>query len=326
MTGNAPVWVLLGQKTGDNNQLLRLAEAIGLPFQPIELRYNALHWVPPKLLGKSLASLAPGSRALLRPPWPRLVLGIGHRSVAPALAIREASAGQASLVRLGNPRHDPGAFELVITTSQYPVPDAGNVIRLPLGISTSPVTAPNEAETQWLAALPRPHRLLLVGGRTFMWRLSGGRVAAVAKQLASKGGGTVIAVSSPRSETKVVDAVAQALADRPHQVVRNRFPRYPVLLQDADEIHVTADSIAMISDAVATGKPVGLVMPRNTIAGRFFYGLSGLGVPVPVRDISRIWAFARKSGLAGTVDRPVAGSLDPNPLETAVKAVRSLLD
>src|SRR5207302_4835207 len=36
-------------------------------------------------------------------------------------------------------------------------------------------------------------------------------------------------------------------------------PGYPALIEAADEIFVTADSVAMVADAVTTGKPVGVI-------------------------------------------------------------------
>ena len=329
MADNAPVWVLLGQRTGDNNQLLRLADEIGLPFRAIELRYNALYGVPPALQRASLESLQRSSRPHIRPPWPKLVLGIGNRSVPIALAIGDLSCGKSKLVRLGNPRLDPAKFDLVITTPQYQVRDAPNVVRLPVGLSTAPPLGPSREEAEWLAKLPRPHQLLLIGGDTFMWALRAGTVAAAASRLASKArsdGGSVIAVSSARSSSAVLEAVAAGLRGSEHALVWGRFPRYPVLLGDADEIHVTADSVAMVSDAVSTGKPVGLIAPDKTAAGRLFYGLSRAGLPVPVRDIHRFWTSVQAQGLAGTVDRPITRKLDLNPVATAVAAVRALLD
>ena len=321
-----PVWVLLGQRTGDNNQLLRLAEELGMPFRAIELGYNALYRIPPALFGPSLATLDEPSRARLKPPWPKLVLGIGNRSVPVARWIRRQSGGTARLVRLGNPRLHPKHFDLVITTPQYGVPDAPNVVRLPAGLSTAPVLEPTHEEAKWLARLARPHRLLLIGGETFMWRLDSGALANAASLLKRKPGGSVIAVSSARTGRMLLDAVAGALKGSDHGLAWGRFPRYPVVVADADEIHVTADSVAMISDAVATGKPVGLVLPDKTLAGRFFYGLSKLGVPVPVRDIRRFWSDVQAKGLAGTVERPTCGKLDPDPLEIAVSAVSELLE
>lgn len=329
MAEDAPVWVLLGQRTGDNNQLLRLAREIGLPMRTLELCYNGLYRVPPALLGASLATLTSDSRSRIRPPWPRLVLGIGNRSVPVALAIRKLAGGRARLVRLGNPRLDPSKFDLVITTPQYHVRDAPNVVRLPVGISTAPKLEPDREEAEWLAKLPRPHRLLLVGGDTFMWTLRPATLASAASTLKRKcvtDGGSVIAVSSSRSSKAALDCVATALQGSEHGLVWGRFPRYPVLLADADEIHVTADSVAMVSDAIATGKPIGLVLPDKSLSGRLFYGLAKLGVPVPVRDVRRFWTAIQAQGLAGTPDRPAKGKLGADPLAIAVSAVRALLE
>lgn len=329
MAEDAPVWVLLGQRTGDNNQLLALAREIGMPLRTLELRYNGLYRIPPALLGASLATLTADSRARIQPPWPRLVLGIGNRSVPVALAIRKLAGGRARLVRLGNPRLGPSKFDLVITTPQYHVRDAPNVVRLPVGISTAPKLQPDREEAEWLAKLPRPHRLLLIGGDTFMWALRPATLASAASTLKRKcetDGGSVIAVSSSRSSKAALDCVATALQGSEHGLVWGRFPRYPVLLADAGEIHVTADSVAMISDGVATGKPIGLVLPDKTLSGRLFYGLAKLGVPVPVRDVRRFWTSVQAQGLAGTVERPVSGKLAADPLRTSVSAVRALIE
>jgi len=328
MAQKASVWVLVSQRTGDNNQLLRLAEALELPFRTIELDYNKLSRIPPRVLGATLASIDEQSRARIKPPWPDLVLGIGNRSVPAALAIRKLSGGRSKLVRLGNPRLDPRHFDLVITTPQYRVPDARNVVHLPVGITTAPQVAPSREESEWLDRLPRPHRLLLIGGDTFMWKLDPSSLAKAARELKRKceaSGGSVIAVSSPRSGKAVLNAVAAELKGSEHGLVWGRFPRYPVLLHDADELYVTGDSVAMISDAIATGKPLGLVLPEKTAAGRFFYGLSKLGMSVPVRDISCFWTSVQAEGLAGTLEQPGSGTLDIDPLATAVDAVRRLL-
>ncbi|MGN6154252.1 MAG: ELM1/GtrOC1 family putative glycosyltransferase [Sphingomicrobium sp.] len=319
-----PVWVLLGQRTGDNNQLLRLATELGLPFRTLDLRYNALRLAPPSVLGASLASLDTASRRLIRPPWPRLVLGIGHRSVPAALKIRELAGGDTRVVRLGNPRVEPRQVDLVITTPQYGVPDAPNVLRLPVGISTAAKLEPTPEESQWLDNLPRPHRLLLLGGDTFMWTLGASQVLPAVRNLGARSG-SVIAVGSGRSRASMLDAVEAALAGSRHGFVRGRFPRYPVLIEDADEIYVTADSVAMISDAIASGKPVGLIEPAKSWSGRLFYGLENLGLKVPVRDVRRFWWGIRQRGLAGTVDEPVAGRLGVDPVAEAVSAIRRLL-
>jgi mitochondrial fission protein ELM1 len=113
------IWVLLGHRRGDNNQLLALAQALGLPFETRSMRYNILRKVSKRLLDDRLVSVRPSARKWLQPPWPDLVMGIGHRSVPVARHIRNASGGRSKLVQLGNPRIHPRNFDLVITMPQY---------------------------------------------------------------------------------------------------------------------------------------------------------------------------------------------------------------
>jgi len=96
-----------------------------------------------------------------------------------------------------------------------------------------------------------------------------------------------------------------------------------VLLADADEHHVTADSVSMISEAVMTGKPIGLIPVEPDSRGR--RRMRGRPPEVTkIRDPRRFWADIRAKGLVGTVDEPKSGRFQ-DPVETAVTAVRNRL-
>jgi mitochondrial fission protein ELM1 len=146
------IWVLLGPRTGDNNQALALAEALGLPFETRTLAYNPLQalsvWLPP-----TAATLDRESRRRLNAPWPDLVIAIGRRSVPVARWLKRKSGGRAKLVRIGHPRIDPGLFDLVITTRQYPVPPGDNVLLLPLAMVVAGVAVVSLACLAALGAL-----------------------------------------------------------------------------------------------------------------------------------------------------------------------------
>jgi len=165
MNKHPRVWVLLGHRRGDNNQLLALAEALGLPFETRTMTYKPLAKVRMKLRPDGLGHVSEAAKQWLQPPWPDLVIGIGRRTVPVAKWIREQNKGATKLVRLGHPRAPNEWFDLVITTRQYPVPAGENVVTLPLAMNrfrTAP--PPTEAEQSWLDAHPRPHRLLSLGG------------------------------------------------------------------------------------------------------------------------------------------------------------------
>lgn len=327
-TNRDAIWVLLGPHKGDNDQVFALAEAIGLPFRTIELRYRWFAHVPAALRRVGIGQLDARSRSEIAGPWPALVLGIGQRSAPVARYIKRASDGRTKIVRLGDPMISPGHFDLVITTIQYAVRDAANVIRLPITITNRKHVGPDEREQRWLKAFAHPRRLIVIGGKTSLWKVGPDVVrdcAASLRARAERDGGSVIAVTSPRTSPALIAAAQVALGEE--AVVAGPFPHYGALLKSADEIHVTGDSVSMLSDAVASGKPVGLIPLQPNFVATFLRVTGALrGRPWRVRDLEKFWADLRQRGLVGTVDRPRAGSLDNAPVEIAVAAVRALID
>jgi mitochondrial fission protein ELM1 len=324
------IWVLLGQRKGDNNQLLVLAHALNLPFETRSMRYNILRKVPKQLLDHQLVSVRPSARKWLEPPWPDMVIGIGHRSVPVARYIRIASGGRTKLVQLGNPRIHPRNFDLVITTPQYGVEKHSNVVRLPLAMdSPHPPSPMTEDEVAFFGPLERPHRLLILGGPNKHWFVSADDATQAATSLirrCAKHGGTLIGVGSPRTEVEVLNAVKTAISNTRHRFVSGPTPSYRALLEDADEIHVTADSVSMLSEAVFTGKPVGMIPVRLSPRGVIARALCDAGLAKPPRpNLQAVWASLKANRLVGTLNTPRAGQAQ-NPVSKAVSAVLELLN
>ena len=324
------IWVLLGHRKGDNNQLLVLAQALNLPFETRSMRYNILRKVPKLILDHQLVSVLPSARKWLAPPWPDLVLGIGHRSVPVARHIGLASGGQTKLVQLGNPRIHPRNFDLVITTPQYEIEPHANVIRLPLAMaSPHPPTVATDEEREYFAALRRPHRLLILGGPNKHWFVSIDDATKAVRTLirrSAKNGGTLIAIGSPRTEAEVIDAVKALIAKTPHRFADGPTPSYRALLDDADEIFLTADSVSMLSEAVFTRKPVGMIPVRLSPRGVIDHALCDAGLARPPRpNLPAVWDSLKADKLIGTLDKPRAGEAQ-NPVSKAVGAVLGLLN
>lgn len=322
------IWGLLGHRTGDNNQLLALCEEIGSAFETRTLEYNQMRLLE-GMHPASLASLTSSSRRRLEPPWPDLLVTIGRRSVPVARAIRQRSRGRTKLVLIGHPRTDPSDFDLIITTRQYPIPKHPNVLVVPMALSRQkPPPPPSHEESGWLARLPRPHLLFAIGGSTKYFDLTPKGMAAAARRLSRRAdslGGSLIVSGSPRTEASVLDAVEKSLT-APHALVRGAGPRFPLLMADAEEIFVTGDSLSMLSEAILTGRPVGMIEPTINAAGRLWLGngrANGIGMGKR-RDMRRIWADLKARGLAGSIERPVAGMAE-NATAVAADAVRALL-
>jgi mitochondrial fission protein ELM1 len=327
MSEHPRIWLLLGSRRGDNNQVLALGEALGHPFETRTMAYKWMARLRMKLFKSSIGHLKASSRKWLEPPWPDLVIGIGRRTVPVARWIQEQSGGRTHLVRLGHPRAPNEWFDLVVTTRQYPVPDGDNVLRLPLAMNRFRVSPdPTPEEQAWLKERARPHLLLSLGGTAPMWRLDLAALHLAAAKLARRAetaNGTLIIVGSPRTPEDAWETVRKACGDSPNlAVVEHGEVRYPVLLNDADEQFVTADSVSMISEAVFTGKPVGLIPVEPDARGRRRIGRRHPST-TRVRDPRRFWADIQARGLVGTVDEPLCGRVE-DPVDTAVAAVRKL--
>lgn len=162
------VWALLGNRPGDNAQVIALCDELRLPYERKQLSYNLLHLLTGRFMGASRISLSKEARdQIIVPPWPDLIVAVGRRAVPIARWVREQTEGNTRLVLIGHPRVDPNLFDLVFTTRQYPVPKARPIRLLPVAMSPyrePPVRTAEEAA--FLASLPRPHLLFALGGKT----------------------------------------------------------------------------------------------------------------------------------------------------------------
>jgi mitochondrial fission protein ELM1 len=329
------VWALLGPHRGDNNQILALAEALGLPVEEKLLRYNALRRLQPALLGASLASVERASRRQLEGEPPDLTISTGHRSVPVVRALRRRSSGRMRAVHLGYPRISPRHFDLVVPTPEYPVPDAPNVFRIPFALSplgSRPKVAPTELCA--LEAFEKPRRLFVLGGPTLYWELPAAQMIEALRQLvaiAANEGGSVLSIGSPRTPGGLLEAVAGELsrAKVPSFMAPSEGqPSYRTMIEAADEIYVTADSVAMVADAVMTKKPVGIIPIAKSELGKVVMALSDLlrpGKRLFPRDLRFFWAALREHGFAGTIEKP-RPSDPPDFTAEVAKRVRRLLE
>ncbi len=325
------IWVIPGNRPGDDAQVYALAEELRLPFETRKLIFNWRFWLSGKYMGASPISVAQNVRdRTLIPPWPDLIILVGRRAVPVARWVQEQSGGRTRLVLIGHPRVPPEQFDLVYTTRQYRTPTGPSMRLLPLAMSRyREVPKPTSEESAWLDSLPRPHLLLMLGGKTRHWALAPKYVAGIAEKLARRAhaaGGSLIVARSARTTDEVLDAIEERLegSSCEWRVLRHEFPRFAVLLADADALFPTADSISMISESIIAGKPVGIVPIEMNWVGRLVLG-STLDERTERRDLRRFWNFVIENKLAGSFDHPIA-SKSPNPVIDAAREVRALLE
>ena len=242
MAADPTVWILSRGRKGDLDQMLALARATGWPFEVKTLRFAGPE-VP--VLSRLLL------KEKLSPPWPDLVLCAEASPSVIAREIKRLSGGKTRIACLGRPAGSPDTFDLVITTAQYRIPASANVVELsmPLAEATEPVAGTAEGSIA-----------LLVGGPAFPDLLDAAaaeRLASDALAHAARRNALLDVVTSPRTPPEAV-AVLEARISAPHRlgVFGRGENRYRDALAKASEIIVTSDSVSMVADALASGKPV----------------------------------------------------------------------
>ena len=297
--GDAPlVWVLHDGKAGMASQSLGLAEATGFPFVEKTLTVRVpWAYLPPRLW---LAPLRAAGEAggPLRPPWPDLVIACGRNTAMPALAIRRASGGRTVAAQIQDPRVGRGEFDLMLVPEHDRLRGANIIVtKGALHRVTEAKLAAERRRFPALAALPRPVLGVLIGGSNRAYRLTLSRLGEIADAIAGwarESGGSVVLTPSRRTGEAGVALLRRRLAGVPASIwdMTGDNPYYAYLAL-ADALLVTADSVSMVSEAAATGKPVHIVeLPGGDAKfGRFHQAMREAGITRRFAGRIESWSY-----------------------------------
>jgi len=343
------IWLIDAYRAGERAQVRALVDALGWPCEIKRLRYRGRAFLPHVLGQSTVRGLTPGSRRQLRPPWPDLVVSCGVRNEPVCRWIRERSGGRTRYVHVGRPWGRLAGFDLVVTTPQYRVPDRENVLQNRLTLHRVDRDTLREAARDRRAVvedLSPPYVGVVVGGDSGPFtfgRRAAARLGREASALARRRGGSLLITTSPRTSAAATEALREHVhapgyfyAWREDDAAANP---YPGILGLSHELIVTADSIAMLSEACATAKPVWMFDPggmRRDVRVDRDFRLTGLLYAALQRwfwrrlsrDITlvheQLTASGRAAWLGDDVRAPAPDS-GPDDMERAVAAVGRLL-
>jgi mitochondrial fission protein ELM1 len=340
------IWLIDAYRAGERGQVRALADALGWPCEIKVLKYRKRVWLPHVLGQSTLRGLQAESAASLQGPWPDLVISCAVRNEPVCRWIREQSGGKTRYVHVGRPWGPLAGFDLVVTTPQYRVPEAANVVQNILTlhqVNEQRLAQSAQRYHDLFADLPKPHIALIVGGNSgpfTLGRKAALRLAREASAAARACGGSLLVTGSSRTPPMATSVLRESI-DVPHyfyewQAGDSDNP-YMGILAAADRLIVTADSIAMLSEACATGKPVSMfdlggMRPERPVAGDFRLGgtlysvlLRWLWRPLS-RDISEVHKLLIEGGRTAWLgdEQEPARAMDLSDMERAVVAVQAL--
>jgi len=292
-------WVLHDGKAGMASQALGLAEATGFPF--IEKRLAIRHpwvWLPPQLWFLPFRA-AGHTGASLRPPWPDLVIACGRNAAMPALAIRRAGEGHTVAAQIQNPGVGRAEFDMLVVPEHDRLHGSRVIVtRGAVHRVTQARLAAERHRFPTLVTMPRPILSVLIGGTNKTYRLTVRRVGEIAEALAgilrSRGGSVFVSPSRRTGEAGIallrerLKGFSAAIWDGSGE---NPYFAYLAL---ADAVLVTADSISMISEAAATGKPVHVIDldGGNAKFARFHGTMQTAGITRPFSGHIESWSYS----------------------------------
>lgn len=292
-------WVLTEGMAGMVTQAVGLAEAVGLPFaqKTITLR-TPWRWLPPRFWPQGTLGLAPSGDPLT-PPWPDLVISCGRKSVGPAMAVKHHSGGKSFAVHIQHPHVSSRAFDLIIAATHDRL--TGDNVLVTRGALHRTTQARLEAEgaayTEALAERPRPLTAVLVGGPNRVYRMTPDIITDFASKLsafATASGGSLAVTPSRRTGADNVAALQAGLKNS-DAVIWDGTGDNPYFgyLAHADQIVVTCDSVSMVSEACATGKPVYVFdLPGGGTKFQLFHeGLRAQGVTRAFTGVPDDWQY-----------------------------------
>ncbi len=288
-------WLITDGKAGHEAQAQGVAEALGLEYK----------WrrVCPRGLARLLAPWGPAPKNFVcAPPWPDIAIGIG-RTAMPALRRVHKLAGPATYtVALQDPRTSDRVADLIWVPEhdRRRGPSVITSLVAPHRFAPALLNGLRDAPDPSIDKLPVPRVMVAIGGAARVWRYTGEDIARLERAIAAIGatGASFMVTPSRRTPPEVMHAVAEALRPFPYILYDGTGDNpYPRFLAKADAVVVTADSVSMTGEALATGRPVFIFRPTGGSDKflRFHDALSACGATRPIDSNTRFtldWGHA----------------------------------
>ena len=254
------VWSMTTGEAGLRQQANGLAAALASGYAEIELRVSRAWALAPRVIPLQLG--VDVVRGDIAAPWPDVLISCGRRSALVAAAIRRRTRADMVCVQI-QPPSNPGDFDLVVSLPHDRI-SAPNVMRIETalhGIRTSDLRAAKATGHPAFTGLPRPWTGVLIGGSTLRRPMNVDDVTNLCAKLDALHeiqGGSLLITTSRRTPELVLAALGHRYAHDLTVRVMDPQPPNPYLpiLALSDRIVVTGDSISMVSEALATGRPV----------------------------------------------------------------------
>lgn len=270
------VWIIIDEKTGNANQAIAVAKALGMNYETKNLSYNFLSVLPNRLKFDSLMGVNLELSDDIKAPFPDIIISSGRKPASVSNYIKKLNPSS-FVVHIMKPDLSYENFDLVclpMHDKSKKNSDLKNVIftiGAPSFIDQEQIKMEGEALKKKLK-LPSPYIVLSIGGKTKDGSYSEEEMINLVKEAcnhAKKLHGSLLITTSRRTEESLSSKLLQEI-DVPfffYDWHKDKSQKNPYLgfLYLADYFIVTADSVSTCSEALTTGKPLYLHQNKKVL-------------------------------------------------------------
>lgn len=302
----ASCWILSDGKIGDEVQCLGVAERLGLTaeIRRIAPRPPFVWLMPRGGIDPREGPDRPGSP--LSGPLPDLCIASGRRTASYLRKVKSLSDGRCFTVFLKDPRSGTGTADFIWVPEHDRLRGANVLATLTSPHRFSPKRLANAAAQapHGLARIPSPRVALIIGGNSRSHSFTPDNIRTLTAHITTlaASGATLMATASRRTPPALADTLRSIVMQSGgfYWDGTGENP-YPAMLALADALIVTADSVNMVGEATATGKPVLVFEPSG-------------GTAKITTFLSRLEALGAIRPFAGRMEGATYAPVDSTPL------------
>ena len=264
-------WGITDGSAGMSAQVLALGEALGLNVQMKRVRVKKRFvWLPNTFFDGPTARLIlpfmlekDGDK--LGAPYPEVVITCGRRAAIVALGLKAkiGKGGNTRFIHIQDPQVRPFNFDLIVAMEHDRI-TAPNVIKSRYALHRITPAILESARVRFaprFAEYPLPLTAVMLGGSTNKYTLTQTGMSVVINEintLLESTEGSLLITPSRRTGAENIYILQHAFAGHPRVYVYDNKDENPYmgLLALADYLVVSNDSVNMMSEARATGKPL----------------------------------------------------------------------
>jgi len=263
-------WIVTNGVTGHVIQCEGILEALGL-----EIEYKT---VTPSAPWRYLAPWGPtppktrigATSGLFAAPLPEIIIGSSRLAVPYIRALKKYGNKNTLTIFLQNPGTGTKTADLIWLSDHDRHKLSGeNIISTllaPHRITAERLDQARKSGNIDMSAMTRPCIAISVGGNNSVYKFNRLAREKFAEYLskAAQNGASFLVTPSRRTDAKIIEIIAEAIKNAPHHIWdgtgENPYFDYLAL---CDSLIVTADSVNMTGEAIATGKPVYVFHPQG---------------------------------------------------------------